>query len=64
MKSASMDMLKLLDEQVGLSKNDAYSLMSVASDFGVTQVVDGTLGVHVRVNRDMFPARGVVKDPG
>jgi acetamidase/formamidase len=46
------------------SKNDAYSLMSVASDFGVTQVVDGTLGVHVRVNRDMFPARGVVKDPG
>ncbi|GMM62242.1 acetamidase/formamidase family protein [Novosphingobium pituita] len=64
MKSASMDMLRLLDEQVGLSKNDAYSLMSVASDFGVTQVVDGTLGVHVRVNRDMFPARGVVKDPG
>lgn len=63
MKSASMDMLKLLNEQVGLSKNDAYSLMSVASDFGVTQVVDGTLGVHARINRDMFPAKGVVKDP-
>ncbi|NMN06671.1 MULTISPECIES: acetamidase/formamidase family protein [unclassified Novosphingobium] len=63
MKNASLDMLHLLGEQVGLSRNDAYSLMSVAADFGVTQVVDGTLGVHARIDRDMFPAKGVVKDP-
>jgi acetamidase/formamidase len=56
-------MLRLLGDQVGLSRNDAYSLMSVAADFGVTQVVDGTLGVHARIDRSLFPAKGVVKDP-
>ena len=48
-------MLALLAEHRGLSRNDAYSLMSVAADFGVTQVVDGRQGVHVRVRRDIFP---------
>lgn len=55
MRDASTKMLNLLSEQVGLSKNDAYSLMSVAADFGVTQVVDGTQGCHVRIPRDIFP---------
>jgi acetamidase/formamidase len=55
MKSASLDMLHLLTEHRGLSREDAYSLMSVAADFGVTQVVDGTLGVHARIPRDIFP---------
>jgi len=64
MKAASLDMLHLLHEHQGLSKNDAYSLMSVATDFGVTQVVDGTLGVHARIERRMFPQKGSVVDPG
>ncbi len=55
MRNASMDMLTLLHDHQGLSRNDAYSLMSVAADFGVTQVVDQTQGVHVRISRDMFP---------
>nr|WP_295113688.1 acetamidase/formamidase family protein [uncultured Caulobacter sp.] len=55
MRDASTKMLSLLSDQVGLSKNDAYSLMSVAADFGVTQVVDGTQGCHVRIPRDIFP---------
>ncbi len=54
MRHASLDMLHLLTEHRGLSRDDAYSLMSVASDFGVTQVVDGTQGVHVRISRDLF----------
>jgi acetamidase/formamidase len=29
--------------------------MSVAADFGVTQVVDGTLGVHARIDRASSP---------
>ena len=29
-----------------MSRDDAYSLMSVAGDFTVTQVVDGRRGVH------------------
>ena len=31
--------------------------MSVAADFGVTQVVDGRKGIHVRIARGIFPGR-------
>jgi acetamidase/formamidase len=55
MRNASLEMLRLLTEQRGLSANDAYSLMSVAADFGVTQVVDGKQGVHARICRSVFP---------
>lgn len=57
MRYASLDMLRLLTEQQNLSNNDAYSLMSVAADFGVTQVVDGRQGIHVRIPRSVFPPR-------
>jgi acetamidase/formamidase len=57
MKNASLDMLHLLTEHQNLSRNDAYSLMSVAADFGVTQVVDGTQGIHVRIPRTIFPPK-------
>ena len=55
MRNASLEMLRLLTEQRGLSRDDAYSLMSVAADFGVTQVVDGRQGVHARICRAVFP---------
>jgi acetamidase/formamidase len=63
MRGASLDMLELLCDHYDLSRNDAYSLMSVAADFAVTQVVDGTQGIHVRIPRSIFPDKGVVKDP-
>jgi acetamidase/formamidase len=55
MRDASLGMLTLLHDHKGLSKNDAYSLMSVAADFAVTQVVDGRQGIHVRMPRGIFP---------
>lgn len=58
MRNASLDMLSLLTDHQELSRNDAYSLMSVAADFGVTQVVDGRQGVHVRIPRTIFPQKG------
>jgi acetamidase/formamidase len=58
MRQASNDMLGLLSDHVGLSRNDAYSLMSVAADFAVTQVVDGRQGAHVRIPRSLFPPKG------
>jgi acetamidase/formamidase len=58
MRDASLKMLDLLHDQVGLSRNDAYSLMSVAADAGVTQVVDGTQGAHMRIPRGIFPPKG------
>jgi acetamidase/formamidase len=54
MRNASLDMLFLLTEQQHLSRDDAYSLMSVAADFAVTQVVDGKQGIHCRIARDIF----------
>lgn len=55
MREAALDMLTLLTEQRHLSKDDAYSLMSVAADFAVTQVVDQRQGIHVRMPRGIFP---------
>jgi acetamidase/formamidase len=55
MRHASLDMLRLLTEHRGLSRDDAYSLMSVAADFTVTQVVDGRQGVHARICHAIFP---------
>lgn len=63
MKNAAIDTQKFLQEQCGLTANDAYSLMSVACDFNITQVVDGTQGVHAKIPRSMFPDYGSVKDP-
>jgi acetamidase/formamidase len=55
MRQASLEMLRLLTERQRLSRHDAYSLMSVAADFVVTQVVDGRQGIHVRIPRGIFP---------
>jgi formamidase len=46
MREAAMEMLHLLVGTFGLGPHDAYSLMSVAVDFGVTQVVDTRRGIH------------------
>jgi acetamidase/formamidase len=54
-RDAALDLLRLLTEQRGLSRDDAYSLMSVAADFAVTQFVDDRQGVHARIPRSVFP---------
>ncbi|RCX33031.1 acetamidase/formamidase [Thioalbus denitrificans] len=38
----------------GLSEDEAISLMSVAVDFGVTQVVDGNWGIHATLPKRVF----------
>ena len=58
MRNASVDMMELLTEQQRLSRDDAYSLMSVAADFAVTQVVDGRQGIHCRIARGVFSCNG------
>lgn len=57
MKNAAKDMLQLLVDKHGLSRDDAYSLMSVSADFAITQVVDGRQGVHCKMPRGIFPVR-------
>ncbi len=54
MRMAAEQALWLLTDRLGLSRDDAYSLASVALDFGVTQVVDGKVGCHAAVAKSLF----------
>ena len=55
MRDASLQMFGFLTEVRGLSRDEAYSLMSIAADFTVTQAVDGRQGVQARMPRWVFP---------
>jgi len=54
MRDAFRKMRHFLMTAKGLSEDEAISLMSVATDFGVTQVVDGNWGVHGIIRKDVF----------
>lgn len=54
MRMSAEQMLWLLTDRLGLTADDAYSLSSVAVDFGVTQVVDGTVGCHAILDTAIF----------
>jgi acetamidase/formamidase/AraC-like DNA-binding protein len=56
MKDAFRKVRRFLMTAKGLSEDEAISLISVAVDFGVTQVVDGNWGVHAILRKDMFSA--------
>jgi acetamidase/formamidase len=53
-KLAVREAIDFLVTEKGLSPNDAYMLTSVAVDFCITQVVDGTLGVHGMIPKAIF----------
>jgi len=54
MRDAFRKMRHFLMTAKGLSEDEAISLMSVATDFGVTQVVDGNWGVHGIIEKRVF----------
>ncbi len=54
MRDAFRKMRRFLMTTKGLSENEAISLMSVAVDFGITQVVDGNWGVHATIKKNVF----------
>lgn len=45
-KQALRDMIRLIGEKAGLSREDAYTLCSLAADLRVTQTVDVNKGIH------------------
>ena len=47
-------MLDLMEREHGLSRSDALALASVVVDLRVTQVVNGSLGVHAVLRDDVF----------
>lgn len=54
MRDAYRKMRHFLMTAKGLEEDEAISLMSVAIDFGVTQVVDGNWGVHAILKKALF----------
>jgi acetamidase/formamidase len=54
MRDAFRKMRHFLMTTRQLSEDEAISLMSVAVDFGVTQVVDGNWGVHAVLKKSIF----------
>ncbi len=54
MRDAFRKMREFLMHTQRLSEDEAISLISVAVDFGVTQVVDGNWGVHASLKKRIF----------
>src|SRR5437660_1673793 len=54
LKDAFRKMRAFLMNTKGLSEDEAISLMSIAVDFGITQVVDGNWGVHAIIRKSLF----------
>jgi acetamidase/formamidase len=53
-RTAIQEMIDFLVAMKGLSQHEAYQLISVAGDVAVTQLVDQTVGVHVKVPKGIF----------
>jgi acetamidase/formamidase len=54
MRQSADQMLTFLQSKRGMSADEAYSLISVAVDFSVTQVVDIRRGCHAAVPKSVF----------
>lgn len=57
LRNAYRQTRRFLMDAFGLDEDEALSLMSVAVDFGVTQVADGNFGVHATVPKSVFHGR-------
>jgi acetamidase/formamidase len=51
---AVRQMIDFLVSEKHLSRDDAYMLASVAADVDITQLVDGSVGVHVMLPKSIF----------
>ncbi len=51
-RKAIRAMIDLVVERAGITRDQAYMMLSLASDLIVTQVVDGEKGVHMKVRKE------------
>src|SRR5215468_1916789 len=51
---ATREMLNFVVETRGLPRDDAYMLLSAAMDLHVTEIVDGTKGIHAMLPKAIF----------
>ncbi len=57
MRIASHELIVWINEDYGLSKLDAYELLSVAMESNVSQIVDPNYTVLVKIRKEYLPAR-------
>ena len=55
---ALREMIKLICARTGISREDAYTLCSLAADLRVTQVVNGAKGIHIMLEKKLLHANG------
>jgi len=51
---AIQEMVDFLAATKKMDKHQAYQLTSLAGDVAITQLVDGTMGVHVKMPKSIF----------
>ena len=51
---AIQEMVDFLASTKKMDKHQAYQLTSLAGDVAITQLVDGTMGVHVKMPKSIF----------
>jgi acetamidase/formamidase len=56
-KIATREMLNFIVSTKGLPREDVLMLLSAAMDLHVTQIVDGTKGVHGMLPKSIFQSR-------
>jgi acetamidase/formamidase len=56
-KIAIQEMIDFLASTKGLDRQSAYQLTSIAADVAITQLVDGKVGVHVKIPKAIFQGR-------
>lgn len=52
---AIREAVKFLQERAGLTSGEAYSVVSMAGDLRITELVDGNKGVHVMIRKSWLP---------
>lgn len=63
LKDGAAKMRDFLMNGMNISEDEAFSLMTVGTDFAITQVVDGNWGVHGIVSKDLFAEDNVKSKP-
>jgi acetamidase/formamidase len=53
-KVAVREAITLLADVKKMTREDAYMLVSTGCDVRITQLVDGTMGVHVMIPKRLF----------
>ena len=59
LRNAFRQTRRFLMDVYGLNEDEALTIMSLAVDFGVTQVADGNFGVHAVIDKAIFRGRSM-----